>query len=53
MSEILADLALASWRSAGRLASPFVSLFLAARERAGKRPPSTFAPCRARKAHPA
>lgn len=40
MSEIFADLALASWRSAGRLASPFVSLFLAARERAGKEDPA-------------
>ncbi|WP_333822139.1 3-deoxy-D-manno-octulosonic acid transferase [Pinisolibacter sp.] len=36
MSEILADLALRSYRAAGRLAAPLVALALRRRERAGK-----------------
>lgn len=40
MSEILAGLVLATYRSAGRLASPLVDLFLAARRRAGKEDPA-------------
>jgi 3-deoxy-D-manno-octulosonic-acid transferase len=40
MSEILADLALATYRTAGRLATPLVALALGLRERAGKEDPA-------------
>ena len=40
MSEILAGLALAAYRAAGRLATPFVELALRTRERAGKEDPA-------------
>ena len=40
MSELLAALALATYRTVGRLGVPAVELFLAARERAGKEDPA-------------
>ena len=40
MSEVLADLALATYRAAGRFASPLVGLALRLRERAGKEDPA-------------
>lgn len=52
MSEILADLALAAYRTAGRLAAPVVDLALGLRRRAGKEDPARRAERRGIAGHP-